>query len=76
MDYDDRSYWGSFQFTFFVAVLAKNFKMVANFVLFQHQGTDHPSLAQQSGLSTQSCQKTSTNDTNLKVGRNRNCQVA
>ena len=43
--------------------------------IFQHQGTDHPSLAQQSGLSTQSCQKTSTNDTNLKVGRMTFCYI-
>ena len=32
----------------------------------QHQGTEPPSLAQQSGLSTQSCQKTSTNDTKVR----------
>merc|ERR1711971_783222 len=35
----------------------------------KHQGTEHPSLAQQSGLSTQSCQKTSTNDSKAWSGR-------
>jgi len=35
----------------------------------KHQGTEPPSLAQQSGLSTQSCQKTSTNDTKVWSGR-------